>query len=589
MTKTETSWNLGNLYESPDDPKLKNDLESADTLIQELKTYRSKITSLAPTQLLQLIQTWEDLTFLLHKVGLFADLLESTHIGDATITRFSKKIDETLVAKGQEIIFLEVELSRLSDEQWHTYLNSKDLKPYHAFLKVLSTEAKHTLSEAEEKILAEKNQTSTAALRHLFKITTDTLTFDWEGQSLTLDEISAKMRDPEREIRKKAFLTLHSGLQTNTRTTPALYNTLLQDKAIADRLRHYDYPEQARYQSDEVDKPTIEALVTAVENGYTLVQRYYALKKQILQLETVYWWDRYAPLPRPKKTISVDEGKQLVIDTFATFHPRFAEIAQTMMKQEHIDWLPSPTKRGGAFCAMTGRTLYPYVLLNYTTELDDVMTLAHELGHAIHDVLAQESNTFLETHPSLALAEIASTFGELIVFDRLITSDTSIEDQKALLMSAVEDNIATVFRQITMFQFEQHVHTERRAKGELSAEELDTIWQTTMTKPFGNTVTFTEEHKNFWMYIPHIINTPFYVYSYAFAQLCSLALFQTYKAQGQPFVEKYLALLQAGGSLSPKDNLAQAGFDITQPGFWQQGLRVIEDYITQLEKLAQTS
>ncbi len=579
------TWNLADLYASPDDPQLQTDLKTSDILLEQLATYRSTLATLSSTDLLALIIIWEKLAFSFHKIGLYAHLLESTHLGEPEITRFSKKIDETLIKKGKEIIFLEVELSQLSEEQWQSHLNAPVLQPYRTFLHDLYLEAKHTLSEPEEKILAEKSQTSGMALTHLFKITTSTLTFPWEDKQLTTDEMITKLHDPNPEIRKKVAFVLHEGLQTNARTTPTIYNALVQDKAISDTLRHYDYPEERRFQNDSVDQTTVTALLTAIEQKSSLLERYYTLKKDILGLDTVYWWDRYAPLPKPKKHIAINEAKVIIDTTFRAFSPQVADIAQTMIQKAHIDWMPSPTKQGGAFCAMTGGTIYPYVLLNYTNELNDVMTLAHELGHAVHDVLAQQDNVFLQSHASLALAEIASTFAESLVFDQLLTQLPNREDQIALLMSAVEDNISTVFRQASMFRFEQQIHALRKEKGELSKEEIDDLWDTIMTKPYGSSVIFTPEHKNFWMYIPHIINTPFYVYSYAFAQLCTLALVQEYKTHGQVFVPTYLNILKAGGSLSPKDNLAQAGLDIAKPDFWHKGLTVVEQYIDQLEKL----
>lgn len=276
----------------------------------------------------------------------------------------------------------------------------------------------------------------------------------------------------------------------------------------------------------------------------------------------------------------------MVLDAYREFSPEIAEVAKLMMDKQHIDWLPSKTKGGGAFCAYGGKSSYPYVLLNYTNKPRDVMTLAHELGHATHDVLANKENVFLEVHPSLALAEIASVFGEILLYEKLIKSDElSKQDRIALIMSFIEDRFATVFRQVTMFQFEQALHKKRREEGELPREEIDELWDSVMRKPFGDTLVFTPEHKNTWMYVGHIFHVPFYVYSYAFAQLCVLALYKQYLEKGKDFVPTYLQILRSGGSLSPKDNLARAGLDITHTNFWLDGLEVLKDSVDELDQL----
>jgi oligoendopeptidase F len=582
------TWNLTDLYLSIDDRAIVRDFSRTDRLIKQLVDYRGKIANLTPKEMFKLVTTSEELSLFFHKIGLFAGLLDATHVGVDAFTRFSKKIDEIIINKSQEIIFIDVELAHISDEKWEEFLTSEVLAPYRHHLEAVHRDAIHTLTEPEEKILSQKSQTSGTALAHLFEITTSTLEFPWVEGKITLDQLLTKFHDPDNEVRKKVARVLHKGLQSNTRTTPAIYNSLVQDKSISDQLRHYAYPEQSRFDHDEVDQETVTSLIEAVTSQSDSVEKYYELKRKILDIPQLYWWDRYAPLPVPEAKIAIEDAQTMVQSAYQEFSPELGEIVQKMYEYEHIDWLPSSTKHGGAFCASSSKNVYPYVLLNYTDTPRDVMTLAHELGHAVHDVLAQDNNVFLQTHPSLATAEIASVFGESLLFDKLLSSDISREDKIALLMSNIEDSFATVFRQITMFQFEQAVHTKRQAEGELSKEELDSLWQKTIKKPFGKAVRFTKEHTNTWMYIPHIINTPFYVYSYAFAQLCVLALVKQYKEKGTDFVPIYLNLLRAGGSLSPKDNLSQAGLDITQKEFWLTGLSLIEERIKQLEKLIET-
>ncbi len=588
MTKTTLKWQLTDLYSGIDDPKIQADFKKCDKLIETLKSYRSKIAGLSEEKILPLIKTWEELAFTFHKIGLFTGLTEATQIGQAEITRFSKKIEEQMILKSQEIIFLEVEFSQLNPQQWQKLLASPILKSYSKFLRHIYEESKHTLSESEEKILAQKSQTSWSALTHLYDITTDTLQFKWRGKMVTLSELSKNLHSPDPAVRKQAAVTFSKGIMVNDKTTPAIFNSLIQDKTISDQLRQYDYPEQARFQNDEVKKETVETLTQVVNQSFGLVEKYYTLKKKILQIDSLYWWDRFAPLPSVEKKIKIEDGKKLVLESFAAFSPEFASIAQTMFDRQHLDWLPSPTKRGGAFCAFGGDGIYPYVLLNYTESPRDVLTLAHELGHAIHDVLAQENNVFFQVHPSLALAEIASTFAESLVLEKLLETNLSKDDQITLMMERIEDIFSTVVRQITMFQFEQKMHQLRRDSGEVSKEEIDHLWHNTMKQPYETSLVYTDEHKNTWMTVSHIFEMPFYVYSYSFAQLCTLALIREYRTKSKDFVPTYIDLLKAGGSLSPENNLNQAGFTITQATFWQKGIEMIKEYIEQLNNLVES-
>ncbi len=580
--QTATEWDLGHLFADPNDPKLTAAWREADGIIRRLTKRRGRLAQLTPAQFAVVIQDWETVAVIFHRLGLFASLWESTRIGDPVATRFDKAVTERLVANGQKIIFLEVELAKLPPVKWQEYQAAPALVGYRQFLRHRRREAEHTLSEPEEKILAEKSQTSWQALSHIFNLTTSTLEFTVRAQKLTLDELLTQLRDPDARVRRRAGLALHRGLETNRRTTPAVYNALILDKTVNDRLRRYDFPEQRRFEADDVEPQTVAAMVQAVTEAYPTVERYYDLKKRILKIKRLHWWDRYAPLPQPKTAIAIEEAKKLVLGAYANFSPELGAIVREMYASNHIDWLPSATKRGGAFCAAAGQNTYPYVLLNYTGDLRDVTTLAHELGHAIHDILAQKNHRFFEFSPSLALAEIASTFGESLVIEHLMASDLTALDRRGLLMAKIEDHIATVFRQIAMFQFEQAVHQRRRQNGELSSDELDDLWHDYLRAPFGQSVIFTPEHKNTWMYIPHIIDTPFYVYAYAFAQLSTLALVRQYQRRGAAFAPTYLALLAAGGSLTPQDCLKRAGLNITSRHFWADGLGVIDRYVDEL-------
>lgn len=586
----KTSWNLDELYTRTDDPQIEIDFKQLETLVTELESYRGKVAKLTSNELLELITKQERLHILSYKIGEYSGLLETTNTGVDTITRFAKSIDERITQLGKKIVFLGTELKEVDEATWQKHLDAPELKQYNHLIKTWQREAKYTLSEPEEKILADKSLTSWQTLNHLFDITTDTLMLDWDGKQVTLSEALVHLRDPDSAVRKKVALAIHEILKTNNKTTPAIYNALIHDKKLSGDTRGYTFPEQARFDSDDVDKPTVEALIKAVNQESGVVGEYYQLKKKLLGTDTLYWWDRYAPLPQPQKTYTIEEAQAMVLEAFTNFSPELGQIVERMYKESHIDWLPSPTKRGGAFCAFGVPGHLPYVLMNFTGSISDVLTLAHELGHAVHDVLAQDNNVFSLAHPSLAQAEIASTFGEELLFEKLMHSaDITKEDKIALLMDRIEGNIATIHRQISMFQFEQAAHTKRAEAGELSREELDNLWHDTIKKPFGESLEWTDEHKNYWMYIPHIFHTPFYVYSYAFAQLCTLALVQAYhEAENKTeFATLYQDVLKAGGSMTPADNLARAGLHIDSADFWQKGIALMKNDLGTLKKLVE--
>lgn len=567
------------------DPSIDQDWLEVDRLIKKIQAFRGKVAKLDSTEFLGLIQTWEALLVKFQKLDLYASLLEATNIGEAKIVRFKKGIEEKLVDRQRQILFIETELATMPENQWQKHLTSPKLKAYNKFIDRLSQQAKHTLSEESESILALKNQTGAGALTHLYSIVSETIIFKWQKQALTLEELMAKFHEPSPTVRRQAAKVLAKGLKANRQLIAPLLNSLVQDKAINDQLRGFKLPSEARLLSDDVELSMVEALVKSVKAHQNTVNRYYKLKKQILKVKKLYWWDRYAPLPATKAKISQNQAIEMVQNALTEFSPAMAEISASLIKRQHIDWLPANNKRAGAFCAYAGADCYPFVMLNYTQQPRDVMTLAHELGHAIHGQLANQHNSYLQADSSLALAEIASVFAETLLFKKLLQSkELTKNDKVSLLMSFIEDRFATVFRQISMFQFEQKLHQRRGEVGELSADEIDQLWDQTMRQPFESSLTYTNEHAPTWMYVSHIFHWPFYVYSYGFAQICVLALYKQFQTQGEDFIEPYLALLKAGGSLSPKDNLKRMGLDLEQPAFWSDGLGVLDDFIDQLEK-----
>jgi oligoendopeptidase F len=390
------------------------------------------------------------------------------------------------------------------------------------------------------------------------------------------------MSDADRTVRQAASDALSAGLETQGRTYTYIYNTLVQDKAIEDRLRGYTYPEQSRHLDNELSPETVETVVSVSESGYPLVARYYHVKRHLLGVDTLYQYDRYAPLLKDEPAISFEEARTLILSAFSGFHPDYEAAAAAFFERGWIDAPPAPGKQGGAFCSYVTPDHHPYIFMNYQGKPGDVRTLAHELGHAVHAYLSREQS-YLNFHGTLPMAEVASTFAEQLVFDRMMVGATE-ETRRAAYAEQLEQEFSTVFRQTMLYRFEQKAHQERKS-GEVAQSRYGDIWQDGARRMFGDSVTFEEGHSNWWMYIPHFISTPFYVYAYTFGEMLALALYQKYREEGAAFAPHYLAMLRAGGSQSPADLVAPLGVDLTEPGFWQGALQIVEEQLIAFEQL----
>lgn len=584
MQQDSLTWDLNDIFPST---------EAADAELSRLATdipafagqYQGAISKLAPDGFVTMLDAFNNLEMRQTRVGAFADLRFRTHLQDAERQKYVNTVEQTLTELNVHLVFFPLELIALDDATWHKLVEKNSaVKPYHHWLDQVRKEKPHILTEPEEKILLQKHLTSSSAWTTLYDKVTSELTFDFQGKSQTLDEILQYLHDPSRDTRRQAAECLTDGLLANKTVTPFIYNTLLQDKSIGDKLRCYDYPEQVRYESDEIEPSTVAAMTEAVTASFNDVARYFRLKAKVLGINDFQWYDRFAPYSPIKQQIPVEEAREIVATSYRRFSDQFAEVVERAFDEQWIDAMPRAGKAGGAFCAWIGPNIHPYVLLNYTSLPRDVMTIAHELGHATHDVLSSR-NAFLEGHPSLATAEMASVFGEAITFDALFQKLDSKQDKIALLGERIEDIISTVFRQVSMFQFEQAVHAHRREKGELAFDELSTYWQNVMTRMFGDTVIFDTSHSWTWLYVPHIIHTPFYVYSYAFGLLLTLALYKKYQHDGKAFTLQYTEALSMGGSASPKQILSTMNINISDSNFWRNGLAEITRLIDQFEAL----
>ena len=392
------------------------------------------------------------------------------------------------------------------------------------------------------------------------------------------------IRDADREKRRQASLAITEGLRRDLRTRTYAFNVVLQSKAIADRLRKYPSWISARNLANETSDEAVEALVQAVTNRYDVVRRYYTVKRRLMRLDKLYEWDRYAPIEEVERRVTWDEARELVLGSYHRFSARAGKLVQDFFEQPWIDAPVLEGKESGAYCAGATPRFHPFVMMNFTGKLNDALTLAHELGHGLHDRLAAGQHIF-DYHPPLTLAETASVFGEQLTFDRLMAEEKDPRVRLAMLCHQVEDAFATIFRQVAMNRFEHAAHTARRAEGELSPDQLGEIWQEKVQAMFGDSLELTADHLPWWSYVGHFIRVPGYVYAYAFGNLLALSIYQRYKEVGPDFVDTYLAFLAAGGSQAPDQLVRSVGMDITDPGFWDAGLKILDQMVAQVEEL----
>jgi len=588
-TTPPVTWNLSDLYQGADDAKIDADLQELEERAGAFaETYRGRIGALNPAEFGAALAAYEKLLRDEQFPGTFAMLLFSGDTRPAEHGALVQKAQERSVAIGRRLLFFELELIAIPDERFAELLTDPTAAGYRHYLEHARAERPHRLTEPEERILLEKSTTGREAFSRLFDEfigdMTFSLTVDGETQSLTESELLSKLYHPERGVRAAAAESLTKEFKERGRTFTFITNTLAYDKAVNDRLTHFDHAEAARHLSDEVDTGAVHTMIDACVAHFGTVARYYRLKREILGLDKLYHYDRYAPILQDEATVPWEDARRTVEEAYAKFSPQAGEMIRRFFDERWIDAEARPGKRGGAFCAGIAPDWHPYVLLNFLGKKRDVMTLAHELGHGLHDLLAAEQH-FLEYYPSLAAAETASVFGEMLTFNLLLARTEEPKAKLSLLTGKIEDIFATVFRQTAMYRFEQDLHAARREQGELPTEAVNDIWQRNGQAMFGDSVEMGEGHQVWWMYIPHFIHTPFYVYAYAFGQLLVMALYARYQEEGQAFVPRYLDILRAGGSMRPADIMARAGIDISRREFWEAGLQTIDNMVSEAEAI----
>ncbi|MFC1513200.1 M3 family oligoendopeptidase [Thermodesulfobacteriota bacterium] len=576
------NWNLNDLYPGINDPGLTTDMENCERVAASLKErYRDKVATLSAEELLVLVRALEKLESRLGRLATFAYLNFATQTKNAEAGAFLQKIRELGSRIGKETVFFELEWNKVEDGVAQTLLDAPVLADYRHYLASMRRYAKHMLSAVEESLLIEKSPTGRSSWTTLFDKVMGNLKFGKQGRSE--EEVLSDLYNPDREIRQQAAGDLTAGLKSQLHILTHIFNTLSADKMIDDRIRKYDSWVSSMNLGNELDGATVDTLVEAVTSRYDIPQRYYRIKQQMLDLPELVDFDRYAPLPHlPTNSIPWTDCKEMVLKAFGDFSPKMAEIAALFFDEKWIDAPLTDGKRGGAFAHPCVPEVHPYVMVNYTGNVRDVSTVAHELGHGVHQFFAAALG-YYNSHTTLVLAETASVFAELLLFNYQLEQISDAEEKKAFICQKLESIFATVFRQVSMNRFEDLAHNGRRQEGELSDEQLSKYWMETQNKMFGDTVKMTDDYAIWWSYIPHFLSTPGYVYSYAFGELLVLSLYGLYKKEGESFVPKYIDLLMAGGANTPYELVKPFGVDLNDPAFWQAGLDIIDEMLQMVE------
>jgi oligoendopeptidase F len=579
-------WDLSDLYNSIDDPALENDKQKAVEQAQEFASaYKGNVATLNEESMRQALEDYEELIETVGKIGSYAHLIWSTNTNKPEYGKLKQEASELSSEIHQKLVFFDVEWLAVDDDKAQKLIESDELKQYKHYLETSRRYKDHVLSEEEEQVLSAKNVTGRSAWNRYFDETMGAARFELDGEELTQQEVLSKLHEPDRDLRERAHASLTETFEDHSRTLTFIFNTLLADKHTNDKLRGYDSWISSRNLANEIDDETVDVLVNSVTDSYDLVHRFYDLKRSLLGYDELYDYDRYAPMLESKKKISWDEAREMVMNSYSDFHPKMGTVTGKFFDNNWIDAGMKPGKRGGAYSASTVPSVHPYVFMNFDGKIRDVQTLAHELGHGVHQYLSRQQGV-LQADTPLTTAETASVFGEMLVFQKLMGKLEDPEEKLALLIGKIDDTIATVFRQVSMNRFEDAIHTHRREKGELTTQDFSALWRETQQAVYGDSVTLTEEYNLWWSYIPHFLHTPGYVYAYAFGELLVLALYQQYRRSNNGFSDKYIEMLRAGGSDWPENIVGKLGLDITQPDFWDNGLAAIEEMIKQAEELA---
>jgi oligoendopeptidase F len=587
-----TAWDLEPLVEGDGPDGVERRLAAALERAQAFAgRYAGKLAELDSAGLRKAMGELAAIYDLVGRAGAYASLRFSTDTADPAIGALLQLAQERGTAIETTLLFFELEWAELDDAHAEQLLSGDGLDFCAHYLRNVRRYREHLLSEPEEKILSEKSLTGAGAWTRLFEELTSAIKVELGGdetEPVALDVALSNLQQGDRELRRTSAEAVTAALAPGLRTRAFLFNTLLADKGIDDRLRHYPHWLAARNLANEASDESVAALIEAVRGRYEIPRRWYRLKARLLGVERLADYDRMASVTEDEVSFPFAQAREIVLDCYSSFSPELGDVARAFFDEQRIDAPVRPAKRGGAFCASAVPSVEPYVLLNYTSRRRDVLTLAHELGHGVHFSLAARQGIFHQGTP-LTLAETASVFGETIVFERLLGEDSSPASRLALLAENLEDTIATVFRQVAMNRFEDLVHTARREEGELSVDRFGELWAESQEELLGDSVELTDGYRSWWSYIPHFIGSPGYVYAYAYGQLLALSVFERYEQTGAELVPKYLELLAAGGSKSPEELGKLVGIDLADPGFWESGLDLVERQLQEAEAAAEAS
>jgi oligoendopeptidase F len=591
MTTTEltgaedVAWDLSDLYEGSDDPRLEEHIEEAETDAETFRErYHGKVAELGAAELAEAIAERERIEEVLTRVGYFAHLHFATDMADPPRGALLARITEKGAALDTQLLFFGLEIADLEDAAADALLEQPELDHWRHWIRSLRKFRPHLLTEPEEKIVTEKTVSGVSAWGRLYEELLGALQVELDGAEISFEEAMSKLYSADRDVRRASAEAVTRALDPGLRTRTFIFNTILVDKSIDDRLRGYPTWISSRNLRNDTTDEAVQALVDAAVSRYDVVQRYYTLKAKLIGLDRLTYYDRFAPIGDDPSKVSWDEARDIVVGAYSDFSQEAGDIAERFFVERWIDAPVRDNKRTGAFCATSVPGVHPYVLMNFTGDRRSILTLAHELGHGLHGWLAQPLGLFNADTP-LTTAETASVFAEALTFKRLLELEEDPARRLNLLAGRMEDSIATVFRQIAMNRFEDAVHNERRSKGELAPERLEELWLETQSTLFGESVDI-DGYGTWWSYIPHFLSTPGYVYAYAYGFLFALAIFRRYELEGDSMVEPYFDVLRSGGSKPPEELAELVGLDLTDTGIWETGIDALAEELDQAEALA---
>ena len=582
----DAAWDLSALVDGDEDHGVTRQLDEAvERATAFADVYAGMLAELDAPGLAAAMYELGAINELVGKAGSYASLRFATDTADPTRGALLQLVQERATQIETKLLFFELEWAALDDDRAAQLLADDELGFCAHYLRTARRYRPHLLSEPEEMILAEKTISAESAWARLFGELMAALRVPVDGQDAPVDVALSRLQDPDRDTRRAVAEAVSTALEPGLRTRAFIYNTLIYDKAVDDRLRAYPNWLASRNLANEASDESVMALVEAVRGRFDIPQRWYTLKARLLGIDRLADYDRSAPVLPEDVTFSYAESRELVLDTYDAFSTEAGRVVRRFFDEHWVDAPVRPHKRGGAFCAYTVPSVHPYVLLNFTARRRDVLTMAHELGHGLHASLAQPQGVFHQSTP-LTLAETASVFGEALVFGRMLDAAPDDDARLSLLAERIDGAIATVFRQMAMNRFEHLVHTRRRSEGELSVDRINESWVEAQSELFGESVEITDGYRMWWSYVPHFINTPGYVYAYAYGQLLALSVYGRYLKEGPSFAPDYLRLLAAGGSRSPEELGAMVGIDLADPGFWDAGLALVEQQLRDAEEIA---